>query len=143
MADGSLVAVGATTSALSVVFGWIAMKRHREHRAWCARGTKADGIVSRLAERRGSGLSEDAGGMPSDPNVHVVPVVRFRAADGIEYEIDAPDAPTEIGTVVQVAYEPALPSGARAIDATPKIGCAVVLLALGLTLLAIGISRGS
>lgn len=141
MADTSLVAVGATVCALSAVFAWIAMKTHREHRTWCARGVKADGVVSRLAERRGMGLSEDSAGMPSGENAVRVPVVRFRAANGIEYEIDAPDAPTEIGSVVQVAYEPAQPSGARAVSRTPKIGCAVVLVIIGVALVAFGISR--
>jgi hypothetical protein len=141
MADLSLVGVGATACALSTVFGWIAIKRQLEHRAWCARGVKADGVVSRLAERRGTGLSEDAAGMPTDPNVSLVPVVRFRAANGIEYEIDAPEAPATIGSVVQVAYDPALPSGARAIDRTPKVGCAVVLFVAGVALVVIGMNR--
>lgn len=141
MADTSLVAVGATACALSVVFGWIAIKVHREHRAWCDRGMKADGVVSRLAERRGAGLSEDAVGTPSAPSVFLMPVVRFRAANGIDYEIDAPDAPKEIGCVVKVAYEPAQPSGARAVSRPPKIGCAVVLFVVGVMLVAVGISR--
>ena len=140
MADISLAAVGATTCAFATAFGWIAIKRQREHSAWCAKGVKADGVVSRLAERRGAGLSEDASGMSTDATFHTVPVVRFRV-DGIEYEIDAPDAPATIGSVVQVAYEPTQPSGARAIARTPKIGCAVILFVAGLTLLAIAISR--
>lgn len=79
--------------------------------------------------------------MSSDRNVSIVPVVRFRAADGIEYEIDAPDAPAKIGSVVQVAYESMQPSGARAISRTPKIGCAILLFVVGVALIAIGINR--
>lgn len=141
MADTSLVAVGATAVALSTVFGWIAIKRQLEHRAWCARGSKAEGVVSRLAERRRQGLSEDASGTPTGRAVSMVSIVRFRAANGVEYEIDAPEAPLEIGCVVQVAYVPALPSEARAIERTPKVGCAAFLLVVGVILVVIGISR--
>ena len=141
MVDISLAAVGATTCAFATVFGWIAIKRQREHRDWCAKGIRASGVVSRLGERRGAGLSEDAAGMSTDATFHTVPVVLFRAANGIEYEIDAPDAPPTIGSVVEVAYEPAQPSGARAIHRTPKVGCAVILFVIGLTLIVIAISR--
>jgi hypothetical protein len=141
MADPSLIAVGATSCGLSLIFGAVSWKAHREHRAWCARGIRAEGVVSRLAERRRTGLSEDASGMPADPAAALVPVVRFRAANGIEYEIDAPDAPAQIGAAVQVAYEAAEPSGARAVERPLKIGCVVFLLVAGLLLVAIGISR--
>lgn len=142
MADTSLVAVGATTCGLSLVFGWVAIKTHRDHRRWCAQAVKADGVVSRLAERRSSGgLSEDAAGVSTGTNVGMVPVARFRADDGIEYEIDAPEAPAEIGFVILVAYEPGRPSGARVVSRTPKIGCAVVLFVVGVMLVAIGLGR--
>jgi hypothetical protein len=141
MADTSLIALGAGAGALAVVFGGIAIKAYREHRQWCARGTRAEGVVSRLVERRGHGLSEDAAGMPTDAAATTVPVVRFRTADGLEYEIDAPDAPTEIGSRVEIAFEPGQPSAARAVERPPKIGCAVVLLAVGIVLLAVGLSR--
>lgn len=141
MADTSLVAIGATACVAGGIFGWIAMKTQRAHRAWCARATKVDGVVSRMAERRGQGLSEDAAGMPTGPNVFTVPVVRFRAANGIEYEIDGPEATREIGSVVQVAYAPALPSDARVVDRTPKVGCAIGIFVVGAILVVLGISR--
>ena len=119
MADTSLIAVGATACALSEVFGWIALKVQREHRRFCARATRADGVVSRLGQRRDQGLSEDAVGNPTGTRYITVPVVRFRAANGTDYEIDAPEAPMTVGAAVQVAYDPAQPSGGRAVDRTP------------------------
>jgi hypothetical protein len=58
--------------------------------------------------------------------------------DGVEYEIDAPDASAEIGTVIPVAYDPALPSAARAIARTPRVGCTVLLFVIGVVLLVKG-----
>ncbi|GMU63738.1 MAG: hypothetical protein AMXMBFR36_00120 [Acidobacteriota bacterium] len=102
-----------------------------------------DGVVSRLVQRRSSGgLSEDAAGMPTDPASTTIPVLRFRALDDLEYEIDAPEAPSEVGAVVAIAYDPALPSAGRAVERTPKIGCALLLLLVGAILLGVGASRG-
>ena len=142
MADTSLIAVGATACGLATVFAWIALKVQREHRRFCARGMRADGVVSRLGQRRGQSLSEDAMGNSTGTRYITVPVVRFRAANGSDYEIDAPEAPMTVGAPVQVAYEPAQPSGGRAVDRTPKIGCAVVLLVLGVVLVVLGSVRG-
>jgi hypothetical protein len=141
MADASLVGVGATLCALSAVFGGVTLKTQREHREWCARGVKADGVVSRLGERRSAGLSENADGTSSDPAFTLVPVVRFRADNGFEYEIDAPEAPSTIGSVVEVAYAPSEPSGARAVARKPKVGCTVFLFVFGLALVLYGLTR--
>jgi hypothetical protein len=140
MADPTLLALGALVCLLGAVFGGIALKVQREHRRWCARAMQTDGVVSRLAERRSQGLSEDASGVPTGPAVTRVAVVRFRV-DGIDYEIDAPEAPLEIGSAVRVAYEPGKPSGARAVQRVPKVGCAVVLLVLGAALVVLELSR--
>lgn len=139
--DTSLVGVGVAATALGAIFGGIALKVQRAHQAWCARGVRAEGVVSRLAERRGQGLSEDGAGMATGTHMHTVPVVRFRAASGIEYEIDAPEAPMTIGSAVEVAYETEQPSGARAVARTPKVGCALFLIAVGTVLIAIGLTR--
>ena len=72
-------------------------------------------------------------------NVRAVAVVRFTAANGVEYEIDAPDVAREIGTRIPIAYDPLLPSDARAIEQRPKIGCAVVLLLAGIALIVAGL----
>jgi hypothetical protein len=40
-----------------------------------------------------------------------------------------------LGAPVQVAYDPAEPSGGRAVDRVPKIGCAVILFVLGAILI--------
>lgn len=113
------------------------------HARWCASRTRTDGVVSRVVERRVNGsFSEDAGGMPTDPATITVAVVRFRALDGVEYEFDTQEVPLEVGAEVAVAYDPALPSDARAVARTPKIGCAALLLLAGAILLVVGASRG-
>src|SRR5688572_2636419 len=141
MADASLIGAGVAICAAGAIFGGIALKVQRDHRRWCEGKARVKGVVSRLAERRGQGLSEDASGMPTDAAGVVTRVVRFRAANKIEYEIDAPEAPRELGTEVEVAYDPALPSGGRGVERVPKILIPVVLLVLGAILVAIGASR--
>lgn len=144
MADASLVTIGASASALSAFFWWKARKAQREHQAWCATKSKADGVVSRVGNR--GHLSRNA---PTESSVsfsddsltqgaRAVAVVRFTASNGVDYEIDAPDVALKVGTRVPVAYDPALPSDGRAIEYTPKIGCAVILLLAGVGLLIAG-----
>ena len=86
-------------------------------------------------------MSEDAAGMSTDAAGVLTPVVRFRAANNIEYDIDAPEAPREVGTEVEVAYDPALPSGGQGVDRAPKILIPIVLIVLGAILVAVGASR--
>lgn len=143
MADSSLLATGTVVLAAGAVFGWVALRTQREHRRWCSERTRAEGVVSRFAERNRPGLSEGADGTSNDPAALLVAVVRFRASNGIEYEIDAPEGPKELGAVVSVAYDPALPSDGRAVDRTPKIAFAVLLLALGALLFAVALSRSA
>ena len=71
-----------------------------------------------------------------------VSVVRFRASDNIEYEIDAPEIPLELGRVVEVAYDAEQPSGGRAVERAPKIAIPVFLVLLGAGLAAFAASRG-
>jgi hypothetical protein len=143
MADPSLVTVGAVACLAGAGFAGSALRTQRAHRRWCATRTKTDGVVSRLVDRRrAGGLIEDVAGIPADPATETVPVVRFRALDDIEYEIDAPEAPRQVGSVVAVAYDPALPSGGRAVVRSPKVGCAALLLLVGLLVLAVGASLG-
>ncbi|MEO7973806.1 MAG: DUF3592 domain-containing protein [Thermoanaerobaculia bacterium] len=143
MADTSLLATGAVTFAAGAVFGWVALRTQRAHRRWCAERTRAEGVVSRFAERHRAGLSEGADGTSNDPGALHVAVVRFRASNGIEYEIDSPEGPMDLGAVVPVAYDPALPSDGRTVDRAPKIAFAVLLLALGAILVAVALTRSS
>ncbi len=143
MADSALVAVGAVAFAAATVFGWSALRAQRAHARWCESHTKAEGVVSRLVQRRvNGGLSEDAMGNSTSPTKATIPVVRFRALNGVEYEIDAPEVPHQVGAVVAIAYDPALPSGGRAVVRVPKIGCAVPLLIAGAILVAVGANLG-
>lgn len=141
MPETSLVVIGVVACASAAVVWRREMNEQRAHGAWCASATtKAEGVVSRIAQRghlsRNEPTSGDEGMALPD-----VPIVRFKAADGVEYEVDAPDAPAKVGTIVAIAYDPALPSDARAIQRTPRIGCAVMLLAVGVVLLVLGLTR--
>ena len=89
-------------------------------------------MVSRVGQR--DHLSRNK---PTDSDsITTVPVVRFKAANGVEYEFDAPGAPLKVGTPVAVAYDPALPSSARTLVRTRRIGCAAILLIAALVLAA-------
>ena len=136
MPDTSLIAIGAASCAFAAFLWHKETKTHREHAAWCDAHTKADGVVSRIATR--NHLSRNP--LTSDEEkVYAVPVVRFRAANGVEYEVDASDSHHKEGTPLQVAYDPALPSDGRVVARTKKIGCAVILLAIGVFLMGWGL----
>ena len=128
--DESLVWTGAVVAAAGAAFGWIAIKAQREHREWCRERTKVEGVVSRLVRRPSRG-SRTSGGVET-------PVVRFRATNNVEYEVDAPEAPRDAGSVVEVAYDPAMPSGGRAVPRTPKLAAPVFLLVVGAILVGVG-----
>lgn len=137
MADVSLVATGGVACTIAAAVWYVAIREQRRHREWCAKGVKAQGVVSRLSTRGHLSRNE-----PTDSdNISEVPIVRFRAANGVEYEIDAPDAPRKVGTPVEVAYEPASPSSGRAVERVPKIGCAVVVLVIGIALVIAGLLK--
>ncbi|HEY5611771.1 MAG TPA: DUF3592 domain-containing protein [Thermoanaerobaculia bacterium] len=138
MPDLSLIAVGATACGIASALGWVEERAHRKHQQWCANApAKAEGVVSRIGTR---GYHSRNKPTESD-TVHAMPIVRFRAANGVEYEVDAPSAPHEVGTPQQVAYDPASPTDARVVARPRKHGCAVVLLAAGIALLIFGIVR--
>lgn len=140
MPDMILVSAGVAACATSFAFWRMERKNIRAHEAWCAAAAKTDGVVSRTA-RRGAELSRNE---PTDDDaIALVPIVRFTAANGVEYEFDAPGAPRDANARVQVAYDPALPSSARMVERQGKPGCTVLLLIAGVCLIAAGILRGS
>jgi hypothetical protein len=145
MADSSLVTIGVSACAFAAFFWWKAMKTHREHQEWCAARTKADGTVSRIGTRGHLSRNEPTesastfGDDSVTQNASAVAVVRFAASDGMEYEIDAPEVAREVGIRIPVAYDPVLPSDGRAVEHTPKIGCAVILFLAGIALIVAGI----
>jgi hypothetical protein len=116
---------------------WRERKAHREHVAWCAAATKVEGAVSRLGTRDHLSRNKPT----DDDNISIVPVVRFRAANNVDYEIDCRDAPRTIGAPVAVAYDPALPSSARAVARVPRIGCAAIALLIGVALAVWGLTH--
>lgn len=95
-------------------------------------------MVSRIGQRGWHSRNEPTG---DEEHVSTVPVVRFKAANGVEYEFDAGDAPSRVGAVVQVAYDPALPSTARVESQRRKLGCVVFVLVVGLALILWGAAR--
>lgn len=144
MPDTAVLVIGASACALSAVVWRKAKKTHHQHEAWCSARAKTDGIVSRVGIRGhlsrnpptegGLSFSDDS----LTQNARAVAVVRFTASNGVEYEIDAPEVALEVGTRIPVAYDPALPSDARVVQHTPKIGCAVILLLAGTALIVAG-----
>lgn len=136
MPDTSLVVAGGAACAGAVLFWLAETKAQREHLRWCARAATAGGVISRIAER-GRELSRNE---PSDDDpIHHVPVVRFRASDGAEYEFEASDIPQTVGAAVTVAYDAAMPSTARVLQRRSRWGCGVVLLVAGIALIAFGL----
>ena len=83
-----------------------------------------------------------ASGMPTGNVDTTVPIVRFRAYNNVEYEIEAPEAPKEVGAAFQVAYDPAQPSGGRGVERVPKVLLPILMLAFGVVLAAVAAFRG-
>lgn len=130
--DYSLLAVALLLCIAGIWERFADKRKRREHQQWIDAAVKTEGVVSRLSERK-----DYSGPSDSYDNIAVqsVPIVRFRAANGHEYEIDGPDGIGEIGTRVAVAYNPNLPSDARTL-ATGRYrgGCGFILIAIGLIL---------
>jgi len=131
MPDLSLLSIGTALCLASAFFAWTETKKQREHALWCAGKTLADGVVSRVATR--GHLSRNAPTSEDDYRTSRMPIVRFRANDGVEYEIDARDA-GKPGSPVRVAYDPAAPSSAQPVESVRRLGCSVVLLVIGVFL---------
>lgn len=100
--------------------------------AWLARATKTEGVISR---RKVHGGEYSRNKELPDPYEERHAVVRFRAADKVEYEFDARSDLGKTGDLVPVAYNPDLPSDAREIGArNTSGGCAYLLFAIALAL---------
>lgn len=129
------ILIGGATLLVAVAV-WFAERRSQtELAAWFAVALEAEGTV-RISERhpsRNKVSFED-----SDP----VPVVRFRAQDGVEYEFDATYARLNAGDRVRVAYSPTLHSDARLLsDRRSGHGCSIAIAAAAALVLAYGIYR--
>lgn len=137
MPDISLLWTGVAASAIGAAFGIAEWRSGRAHAARCAQLQRATGTVSRIARRghlsRNKPSFEDGG--------LLVSVVTFRAANGVAYEFDAPDAPQTVGAEVDIAYDPDAPSSALLVRRIPKIGCSAVLLIAGVALIVAALWR--
>lgn len=124
--------LGAVLMGIAAATVVHARRDQRRHEAWCASAAHAQGVVSRVGRRHWLSRNEPT----SSDRVQTVAVVRFRAANKVEYEFDSPDAPSVAGAAVQVAYDASSPSTARVIQRRPRYGCAIILLGLGLAMIA-------
>jgi hypothetical protein len=139
MPDTSLMIAGAVSCVAGAGFWWMEIAEERKHRSKLATYARGRGVVSRIAIRGWLSKNEPTElAIEDDEKVKKVPVVRFRASDGAEYEFDAPDAPHTIGAEVDVAYDPAIPSSAQMTTRQKKPGCAIILFVIGIALIAYG-----
>jgi hypothetical protein len=133
------------TITIELIFGLIAcaigvavtiaeFRKKRAHDAWFARAARAQGLVYRFNEVKTYNHL-------SDHNQHgmtLVHIVKYRAANKIEYEIPA-KGPVKLGETVEVAYNPDLPSDAKlAQEARFPLGCGFVIFAVGIGLIVLG-----
>lgn len=121
------LAIGLLCLCLAAVAAAIEVRDQRRHDRFCSRAARTQGVVSRLARRH---LSRNEPAF-DDPN-RGLPIVRFTASNGIEYEFDARDAPREVGSEVVVAYLEKQPSSSRLARRQRKPGCVVILLVLAI-----------
>ena len=110
------------------------LRRKRAAQAWFARAARAEGLVYRFNEvETYNHLSDNFA--HGKAKIHIV---KYRAANRIEYEIQA-ESPTELGSTVEVAYNPDLPSDAKLVqEAQYKMGCGFIFLAAGVGLIVLG-----
>lgn len=136
--SGSMFAVVAGVALLVIaVLIFIGDKRaQRAHETWCASAAKTTGVISRVGVRNHLSRNKPTG---TEDGVSAVAVVKFKAANGVEYEFDAPRIQPKPGTEIAVAYDPAVPSTARVLDRPRNAGCASIFAVAGIALLIWGI----
>jgi hypothetical protein len=125
---------GLIVIAIGVIVTVTELRRKRAAEAWLARAARAEGLVYRFNEvETYNHISDNF--QHGKKKVHIV---KYRAANKIEYEIQA-KSPTKLGSTVEVAYNPDLPSDAKLVqEAQYKMGCGFVLLAVGAGLIILG-----
>jgi hypothetical protein len=127
------VAIAATvTLLLALASRWKMQREWREHRNWLAGKVRVSGVVERFSISEGSFESSQT---------TYTPVIVYRAHSGHLYSIHGETAATQepaIGTAVDVAYDPALPSTARVVNEAPwtsydratAVGCFIFVAVL-------------
>jgi Protein of unknown function (DUF3592) len=125
---------GLIVITIGVIVTITELRRKRAAEAWLARAARAEGLVYRFNEvETYNHMSE--GFTHGKAKIHIV---KYRAANKIEYEIQAKSA-TKLGSTVEVAYNPDLPSDAKLVqEAQYRMGCGFVLLAVGVGLIVLG-----
>ena len=126
-----MIYLGAFLCLLAMAMLIVEERTFRARRRRCETAAKAEGVVTRIGRRGHLSRNEPT----SSDRYRTVPVIRFRAANGVEYEFDAPRAPKSAGTKVQVAYDPGMPSTAELVVTARQVGCAALMGAIGIALI--------
>ena len=125
---------GLITCAIGVGVTIAEIRKKRAADAWFARAARAEGLVYRFNEVKTYNHLSDFN-QHGKTNVHIV---KYRAANKIEYEIPA-NSPVKLGDTVEVAYNPDLPSDAKLVqEARFRMGCGFFILAAGIGLIVLG-----
>jgi hypothetical protein len=122
-ADVTFLVLGSLALAFALGAAFAESRAAPRHRTLTERWTRAQGTVSRISNPYHLSRNRPRSG----DRKRTVPVVRFRASDGVEYEFDDHCAPRQVGASVEIAYDPTLPSGARVANRRSGWGCAMIL----------------
>jgi hypothetical protein len=125
---------GLMAITLGVIVTVVELRKKRAAEAWLARAVRTEGLAYR------SNVVETYNHM-TDGSQHgqaVVQVVKYRAANRIEYEIPGGTL-VKLGETVEVAYNPDLPSDAKLVqEARSPFGCGLLIVAVGIGLILLG-----
>jgi hypothetical protein len=125
---------GLIACAIGIAVAIAEFRKKRAHDAWFARAARAQGLVYRFNEVETYNHITDF----SQHGHALIHIVKYRAANKIEYEIQA-NSPVELGETVEVAYNPDLPSDAKLVqEARFKWGCGFVIIAVGIGMIVLG-----
>ena len=125
---------GLITCAIGVAVTIAEIRKKRAADAWFARAARTQGLVYRFNEVKTYNHLTDQ----SPHGMTIEHVVRYRAANKIEYEIKA-DSPVKLGDTVEVAYNPDLPSDAKLVqEARFRMGCGFFIIAVGIGMIVLG-----
>lgn len=125
---------GLMAITAGVIVTIVELRRKRAADAWLASASRAEGLVYRVNE-------VETYNHMSDNFAHgkaTIHIVKYRAANRIEYEIPT-DLATTVGSTLEVAYNPDLPSDAKVVqEAKYKMGCGAFIVLVGIAIIWLG-----